>query len=279
MDLGLKGKCALVTGASKGLGRAMAEELVKEGTHVSICARGVEELEQTAQVLRSHGVKVTASQADVAKADDVQRVIDTTIAALGRIDILVNNAGTAWLDHALNTTDEQWQYCIEINLYSAVRFTRGVAPYMRKQGGGRIINISTVGAHTPPPILIDYDRAKAAMLTFSKATSFELAPDNILVNCVCPALIRTPLWETWPMPWSLRPGRIGRRSYKVSRTKSSRSSGLGGRTRSPDWWLFSRRNARPSLQAVCSTSTVVYRNPFSSWLPGQRNQGVMNGVY
>ena len=196
MDLGLKRKCALVTGATKGLGRAMAEELAKEAAHVSICARGVKELEQNAQVLRSHGVKVTASQADVAKADDVQRVIDTTIAALGRIDILVNNAGTAWLDHALNTTDEQWQYCIEINLYSAVRFTRGVAPYMRKQGGGRIINISTVGAHTPPPILIDYDSAKAAMLTFSKATSFELAPDNILVNCVCPALIRTPLWET-----------------------------------------------------------------------------------
>jgi NAD(P)-dependent dehydrogenase (short-subunit alcohol dehydrogenase family) len=68
---------------------------------------------------------------------------------------------------------------------------------MRKQGGGRIINISTTGAHTPPPLLPDYDSAKAAMLTFSKATSFELAPDNILVNCICPALIRTPLWETF----------------------------------------------------------------------------------
>jgi 3-oxoacyl-[acyl-carrier protein] reductase len=85
---------------------------------------------------------------------------------------------------------------MEVNLYSAVRFTRGVVPHMRKQGGGRIINISTVGAHTPPPILPDYDSAKAAMLTFSKTISFELAPDNILVNCVCPALIRTPLWET-----------------------------------------------------------------------------------
>jgi 3-oxoacyl-[acyl-carrier protein] reductase len=81
---------------------------------------------------------------------------------------------------------------VEINLFSAVRFTRGVAPHMRKQGGGRIINISTVGAHTPPQIMPDYDSAKAAMLAFSKATSFELAADNILV---CPALIRTPLWE------------------------------------------------------------------------------------
>lgn len=196
MNLGLSGKCALVTGASKGLGKAIAEELAREGAHVSICARGVEELEQTAQALRGYGVKVAAIQADVAKAEEVQRVIDATIAALGRIDILVNNAGAAWLDHTLNTTDEQWQYCMEINLYSAVRFTRGVVPYMRKQGGGRIINISTVGAHTPPPILPDYDSAKAAMLTFSKAMSFDLAPDGILLNCVCPALIRTPLWET-----------------------------------------------------------------------------------
>ncbi len=197
MDLGLKGKCALVTGASKGLGRAIAEELAREGAQISICARGAEELEQTAQALRAHGVKVAAIQADVAKAEDVQRVIGATIAALGRIDILVNNAGTAWIDHTLNTTDEQWQYCMEINLYSAVRFTREVAPHMRKQGGGRIINISTVGAHTQPGAAApDYDSAKAAMLTFSKATSFELAPDNILVNCVCPALIRTPLWET-----------------------------------------------------------------------------------
>jgi 3-oxoacyl-[acyl-carrier protein] reductase len=196
MDLGLKGKCALVTGASKGLGRAMAEELAKEGAHVAICARGVEELEQTAQAVREHGVKAVPIQADVSKAEEVQRVINATIAGLGRIDILVNNAGTAWIDHALNTTDEQWQYCMEINLYSAVRFTRGVAPHMRKQGGGRIINISTVGAHTPPPMATDYDSAKAAMLTFSKAISFELAPDNIMVNCVCPALIRTPLWES-----------------------------------------------------------------------------------
>src|ERR1700720_1147047 len=196
MDLGIKGKCALITGASKGLERAIAEELAKEGAHVSICARGKEELEKTAQLLRAHGVTVASIAADVAKAEEVPRVIDATLAALGRIDILVNNAGTAWLDHTLSTTDQQWQYCMELNLFSAVRFTRGVAPHMRKQGGGRIINISTVGAHTPPPILPDYDSAKAAMLTFSKATSFELAPDNILVNCVCPALIRTPLWDT-----------------------------------------------------------------------------------
>lgn len=196
MDLGLRGKVALVTGASKGIGRAIAEELAREGAHLSLCARGKDDLEVAAQALRAYGGTVLAIPADVAQAEEVLHVLDATVQALGRIDILVNNAGTAWLDHTLETTDEQWRACMEVNLYSAVRFTRGVAPLMRKQGGGRIINISTVGAHTPPQIFPDYDSAKAAMLAFSKATSFELAPDNILVNCVCPALIHTPLWDT-----------------------------------------------------------------------------------
>jgi NAD(P)-dependent dehydrogenase (short-subunit alcohol dehydrogenase family) len=122
-------------------------------------------------------------------------VIDGAIKELGRIDILVNNAGDGWLSHALNTTDEEWQYCLEVNLMSAVRFTRGAVPHMRKQGGGRIINLSTLSAHTPFQTMHDYSSAKAGMLAFSKSAAFELAVDNILINCVCPALIHSPLWE------------------------------------------------------------------------------------
>jgi 3-oxoacyl-[acyl-carrier protein] reductase len=140
-------------------------------------------------------VKVVATQADVTRTEDVQRVIDQTIGQLRRIDILVNNAGDAWVGHMVNTTDEEWRYCIEVNLYSATRFTRSVVPHMRNQGGGRIINISTVGGHTLGGPLVDYNSAKAAMLAFSKTISFELAPDSILVNCVCPAFIHSPLWE------------------------------------------------------------------------------------
>src|SRR5215467_9982793 len=106
MDLGLKEKCALVTGASKGLGRAIAEELAKEGSHVSLCARGKENLEKTAAELRAYGVKLVAIPADVTVAADVQRVIDETIRQLGRIDILINNAGDAWVSHTVNSTDE-----------------------------------------------------------------------------------------------------------------------------------------------------------------------------
>jgi 3-oxoacyl-[acyl-carrier protein] reductase len=195
MDLGLKGKVALITGASKGLGRAIAEELTKEGMHVSICARGQEDLEKAAAGLRRQDVTVVATQADVTQVQDVQHVIDETLKQLGRVDVLVNNAGDAWVGHTLTTTDEEWRYCMEVNFHSAVRFTRGVVPQMRKQGGGRIINMSTVSGRTPAPILPDYNSAKAAMLAFSKTMSFELAPDNILVNSVCPACIHSPLWE------------------------------------------------------------------------------------
>jgi 3-oxoacyl-[acyl-carrier protein] reductase len=195
MDLGLKGKVALITGASKGLGRAIAEEFAKEGVHVSICARGEEDLAKAAAGLRQSGVTVVVTQADVTKMDDVQHVLDETIQHLGRIDVLVNNAGDAWVGHMVTTTDEEWRYCMEVNLYSAVRFTRGVVPHMRQHGGGRIINMSTVGGHTPGGPVVDYNSAKAALLAFSKTLSFELAPDNILVNSVCPAFIHSPLWE------------------------------------------------------------------------------------
>jgi NAD(P)-dependent dehydrogenase (short-subunit alcohol dehydrogenase family) len=195
VELGLRGKIALVTGASKGVGRAIAEELAREGAHVSICARGKADLEATAIALRGHSVGVVAVEADVTKAEDVQRVIDQTIGQLGGIDILVNNAGDGWVEHSIDSTDDEWRYCFEVNLYSAVRFTRGVVPSMRSRGGGRIINVSSVSGVAPTGIMPDYNSAKAAMLALSKTMSATLAADKILVNAVCPALIHSPLWE------------------------------------------------------------------------------------
>jgi 3-oxoacyl-[acyl-carrier protein] reductase len=108
---------------------------------------------------------------------------------------LVNNAGDAWVGRSVDTTDEEWRYSMDVNLYSAVRFTRAVVPHMREQGGGRIINMASVSGHTMIGGLADYQTAKAAMLGFSKSMAIDLAPDNILVNSVCPALIHTPLWD------------------------------------------------------------------------------------
>ena len=215
MELGLAGKVVLVTAASKGIGRGIAEEFAREGAHLAICARGKDDLEAAAEELRASGisgdtpgpgisgdtprppggVEVLAVPADVTVPDDVERVVAETRQRFGRIDVLVNNAGDAWFGLMVDTTDEEWRYSMDVNLYSAVRFTRAVAPVMREQGGGRIVNINTVGGHTPAQGLTDYQAAKAALLAFSKTSAMDLAPDNILVNSVCPALIATPLWD------------------------------------------------------------------------------------
>ena len=195
MELGLREKAVLVTAASKGIGKAIAEEFAEEGSRISICARGAEHLDETAEELKSQGVDVLAIQADVTKPADVQRVVDETLAAFDQIDVLVNNAGDAWVGRTVDTTDEEWAYTLDVNLYSAIRFTRSVVPHMRTGGGGRIINISSVSGHTMTPALVDYQTAKAGLIAFSKSMSIDLAPDNILVNCVCPGPIRTPLWD------------------------------------------------------------------------------------
>lgn len=195
MDLGLTGKVALITAASKGIGKAVGEELAGEGADLSICARGKEDLEQAAEGMRKHGREVLTVAADVTKPDDVVRVVDETIKRFDHVDILVNNAGDAWLGHSVDTTDDEWHYALDVNLLSAVRLTRAVVPYMRSQGWGRIINIASVSGHSMLGGLADYQAAKAAVIAFSKTMSIDLATDNILVNSVCPALIHTPLWD------------------------------------------------------------------------------------
>ncbi|HZI36936.1 MAG TPA: glucose 1-dehydrogenase [Acidimicrobiia bacterium] len=195
MDLGLRGKVALVTGASKGIGRGIAEELAAEGADIAICARGKAGLDEAVEALEGHGVRAVGIPADAAVASDVEEVVQGTLDAFGRIDVLVNNAGDAWFGRMVDTTDEQWAQALDINLLSAVRFTRSVVPHMRAAGGGRIINISTVGAHSPIVGMADYEAAKAGLLAFAKTMASELAADGILVNTICPALIHTPLWD------------------------------------------------------------------------------------
>lgn len=136
-----------------------------------------------------------AVRADVTNVDDIHRVVDDALREFGRIDILVNNAGDAQFGRSVGTTDDQWQDSMDVNFHSAVRFTRAVVPSMQHQGGGRIVNIASVSGHTMTGGMVDYQAAKAAMLAFSKTMSIDLAPSNILVNCVCPAFIHTPLWD------------------------------------------------------------------------------------
>jgi len=192
MDLGLKDRVAIITGASYGLGEAMAQRLVKEGARVVICARGEEQLNRTAQAL---GPNALAIQADVSKAADITQLFDSTVKHFGKLDILVNNAGWYHLSQGLDLSDKEWQDNLDINLFSVIRCSRLAVPLMQKQKWGRIVNISSIFGKQPNAGLIDYNSTKAAVISLTKTLADELAKENILVNAVCPGPTRTPLWD------------------------------------------------------------------------------------
>ena len=195
MDLGLKGKTAVVTAASAGLGRAIADELAAEGADVAICARRAAPLEEAERALASHGGAVLARAADMSKPAEIDGFIEAAAARFDGIDVLVNNAGDDALGHTIESPDETWQHTYEINLWSVVRATRAALPHIRKRGGGAIVNIASVSGHSGIAGMADYNSAKAAMLSITKTLAQDLAGDNIRVNAVNPALIHTPLWE------------------------------------------------------------------------------------
>lgn len=196
MDLQLKGKNAIVTGSSKGIGKGIAKTLAKEGCNVSICARHRDELETTSKELSKFGSAILAVPADLTKEEDIEKVVSETVDAFGSIDILVNNAGTIGQSGIFEETSvEEWRSLFELNLFAVVSITRKVIPYMKEQGWGRIINISSENGSQPYPNMIHYNASKGALDNFSKALSKQYAEDGILVNTVSPAFITSPLVE------------------------------------------------------------------------------------
>jgi 3-oxoacyl-[acyl-carrier protein] reductase len=197
MELGLSGKTALVTGGSKGIGAGIALELAREGADVAICARNASELEAMADRLRALGRRVAAVPADLSSATGVTAVVEGVLAQLGRIDILVNNVGGApGPGGFMNLTDAHWQTAFDLNVMSAVRFSRALLPGMIERRWGRIINIASTSAREPDVVVVHYNSAKAGLLALSKTLSNAYAKDGVLVNCVSPGLTRTPAVES-----------------------------------------------------------------------------------
>lgn len=192
MDLRLTDKVAIVTGSSRGIGKAIATGLVAEGCRVTLCARDAEVLEQTAVELRATGAKVLAIAADIGRPEDPARVVEQTVRTFGRIDILVNSAGGArTAGPFLETADPAWQAALDLNVMAAVRFSRLVVPEMQKVGGGVITNISSIwGRETGGTAT--YNAVKAAEISVTKSLARELAPLNIRVNSVAPGSIFFP---------------------------------------------------------------------------------------
>jgi NAD(P)-dependent dehydrogenase (short-subunit alcohol dehydrogenase family) len=190
MDLELKGKVAIVTGGSQGIGRATALRLAAEGANVVIAARGRELLDRVAAEIRAEGGKLAAVQADVSRAEDCARLVAEAVKAFGRLDILVNNAGTSATGEFESVTDEMWEADFELKLFAAIRLARLAIPHMKQQGGGRIVNITNIGAKQPRAKSMPTTVTRAAGLAFTKALSKEFAPQQILVNTICIGLVR-----------------------------------------------------------------------------------------
>jgi 3-oxoacyl-[acyl-carrier protein] reductase len=183
----LRDKVALITGGSRGIGRAIGLAFAAEGCHVAFCARGEEALHETETELREQGVQVLAVAADVTEAGVIEGFVEQAAAGLGRVDVLVNNVGGS----RSGDTDEAWQAAFEVNLLAAARASRAVIPHMRAQGGGAIVHIASIFGRESGGSL-NYNAIKAAMISHAKNLALQLAPEGIRVNSVAPGSIRHP---------------------------------------------------------------------------------------
>jgi 3-oxoacyl-[acyl-carrier protein] reductase len=192
MDLGLKDRVALVCGASKGLGRAVAQGLAQEGVKVAICSRNKESILKAAEEIKqSTGVETLGLAVDLARGDEARRFFREALGHFGRIDILVNNAGGPPSLPFADIEDRQWQGAFELTLMSAVILIKEALPVMQTRGFGRIINMTSVAVKQPLEGLILSNTLRAGLIGLAKTLSNAYAADNILINNVCPGYTLT----------------------------------------------------------------------------------------
>lgn len=184
MDLGLKGRVAIITGSTEGIGKAAALNFAQQGAKVAICSRDADKVKQTVAEIEAAGGEVFGMAADISKAADIEQFISAAAARFGRIDILVNNAGSSQRGAFLETEDAKWASDFELKVFGAIRCTRLAVPHMIKQGDGRVINITNVAAKQPGAGSGPTSISRAAGLALTKMLSKEFAAQNILVNTV-----------------------------------------------------------------------------------------------
>lgn len=192
MEMGLKGKVAVVGGSSEGIGYAIARLLAGEGTAVAMVARRAEPLaEAAARISAETGSRTLAIPADIRRAPDCERIIDEAVAGLGRLDILVNNDGAPPLGMLADFDDAAWDKAVQQNLMSVVRLSRRAIPHMKKAGAGRIVNITALSALQPIARFGLSVSTWAGVIGYAKTLSLELAAEHITVNTICPGRIAT----------------------------------------------------------------------------------------
>ncbi len=190
MDLGLKGKVAIVGGASKGLGRASAQVLAEEGAKVTICSRTSSDLEQAAKEIReSTGAEVLTYAADLDELSSITGLIDATVKEFGGLDILVNNSGGPPLARSADATEEQWETAVHRSLIFFGRMCREGLSHLKASGSGRIINILASTVYNPIPNLALSGTTRMGVVAYAKSLADEVGRDGVLVNNVCPGSI------------------------------------------------------------------------------------------
>jgi 3-oxoacyl-[acyl-carrier protein] reductase len=196
MDLGLKGKVALVTGGSKGIGRAVARALAQEGAKVAICARDKGPLDAAAtEIAKATGSEVFGVAGDLTREADVRKIVDAAVGRFGRIDVLVNNAGAAPGGLLLDLTEEDWQKALQLKFMGYVRCMKAVIPHMLKQGGGRIVNVIGNDGVKPIGIELTPSAANAADLAVTVALAEQYGRQNICINAINPGPVATERWD------------------------------------------------------------------------------------
>jgi NAD(P)-dependent dehydrogenase (short-subunit alcohol dehydrogenase family) len=195
MDLRLRDKVAVITGASVGIGLAVADALAEEGVHLVMGARHLDRLSSEASgIAERHKVRAVAVACDVATTEGVKALVDAAESAFGGADILINNAGTGSNETIMEAPDEKWQYYWDLHVMAAVRLARGLVPSMRRRGGGVILHNASICAAQPLWYEPIYNVTKSALMMFSKTLANEVIKDKIRVNTINPGLILTPDW-------------------------------------------------------------------------------------
>ncbi len=192
MELGLKGKVAIVGGSSEGIGYGIARLLAGEGASVALVARRAKPLQAAAERIASEtGAQTLAIPADIRKAEDCARIVESAAAHFGRLDILVNNDGAPPLGLLMEFDDKAWDQAVQRNLMSVVRLSRAAVPHMKRAGGGSIVNITALSVLQPMPKFGLSVATWAAVIGYAKTLSLEVAADKITVNTICPGRIAT----------------------------------------------------------------------------------------
>src|SRR2546427_7059645 len=192
LELGLSGKVAIVTGGSEGLGRACVERFARSGGKAAVCGRRKDVLERaTDAIRRATGGDILAMATDVTHGAEIEAFVAATVAQFGGVDILVNNAGTSSASGFEQVDEVTWQYDFDLKVMGAIRLCRLVIPHMKRRGGGRIINVTTVGGKAPLARSLPTSVTRAAGINLTKSLANEYAADKILVNTICLGLVKS----------------------------------------------------------------------------------------